>query len=203
MGIAEADWTNDRRPDFFVTNSRGQTHASYASANKLLQFNDVRAEFTPAVEHNHTGWGDSWVDLNNDGALELVIANGAIPVTNLKRDAGPVQVLVQQDGQFVDAGLLRGLPVNGRGLAAADFDNDGRVDVAVSSIGGPLLLLRNTGPTGNWLTVDVRPFSPGAIVTLVRSDGRRDVREVHAGSSYLSSEDPRCTSASGRNGRAS
>lgn len=190
MGIAEADFTNDGRPDFFVTNSRGQTHAVYASANKLLQFNDVRAQFTPALEHNLTGWGDSWVDLNNDGTLELVVANGAIPVTNLKTDAAPAQVLVRQDGQYVDAGLLLGLPLNGRGLAAADFDHDGRMDFAINSIGGPLVLLHNTGPSGHWLDVDVRPFSPGAIVTLESSDGTRAVREIHAGSSYLSSEAP-------------
>jgi Na+-translocating ferredoxin:NAD+ oxidoreductase RnfD subunit len=191
MGIAEADYTNDSRPDLFVTNSRGQTHAVYASANKFLQFNDVRAQFTPAVEHNRTGWGDSWIDLNNDGKLELLLANGAIPVTNLKTDAGPVQVLVQQDGQFVDAGLLRGLLLNGRGLAAADYDNDGRVDVAINSIGGQLVLLHNVGPAGNWIGVIDRRAVPGTIMTLIRSDGRRDVREVHAGSSYLSSEDPR------------
>jgi Na+-translocating ferredoxin:NAD+ oxidoreductase RnfD subunit len=191
MGIAEADYNGDGRPDLFVTNSRHQTHAVYGSANKLLRFNDVRAEFAPAVGANLTGWGDSWVDLNNDGTLELLIANGAIPVTNLKKDAAPVQVVVRQrNGSFADAGLLRGLRLNGRGLAAADYDNDGRVDIAVNSIGGRLLLLHNTGPSGHWLDVQVEPFSPGAVVTLVGVSGRQ-VREVHAGSSYLSSEDPR------------
>ena len=52
-------------------------------------------------------------------------------------------------GEFADAGAAVGLPpgprVNGRGLAAADFDNDGDVDIAVNTIGGPLLLLRNSG----------------------------------------------------------
>jgi hypothetical protein len=81
--------------------------------------------------------------------------------------------------------------VNGRGLAAADYDNDGRVDVAVGSIGGRLLLLRNTAPRRHWLEVDVRPFTPGTVVTAVLPDGRKLVREVRAGSSYLSSEDPR------------
>ena len=78
-----------------------------------------------------------------------------------------------------------------RGLAAGDYDSDGRVDVAVNTVGGKLLLLRNTSPAGNWLEVDVQPFSPGAVVTAVDSSGRRQVRTVQAGSSYLSSEDPR------------
>jgi len=94
-------------------------------------------------------------------------------------------------GRFVNAYLLPHLLTNGRGVAAADYDNDGRVDVAVSSIGGKLVLLRNTSPKAHWLEVSVLPFSPGAVVTLVLPNGRRLVREVQAGSSYLSSEDPR------------
>ena len=82
-------------------------------------------------------------------------------------------------------------PVNGRGLATADYDNDGDLDVAVNSVGGRLQLLRNDGARGHWLEVQLRTFAPGAVVTVTLADGRRLVREVHAGSSYLSSEDPR------------
>lgn len=73
----------------------------------------------------------------------------------------------------------------------ADFDNDGDPDVAVNSIGGRLILLRNHTAHGHWLEVRLRTFAPGTVVTAVLSDGRRLVREVFAGSSYLSSEDPR------------
>jgi hypothetical protein len=53
------------------------------------------------------------------------------------------------------------------------------------------MLLRNGGSRGHWLQVQLRMFSPGAVVTAVLADGRQLVREVQAGSSYLSSEDPR------------
>jgi hypothetical protein len=65
------------------------------------------------------------------------------------------------------------------------------MDVAINSIGGKLILLHNTGRSGHWLTVSLAPLAPGARVTAVLPDGRRLVREVELGSSYLSSEDPR------------
>ena len=188
MGIAEADYNGDGQQDLFVSNSRNQTHAVYSAAGS--GFVDTRKAFTPLIG-SRTGWGDSWVDLNNDGKLDLVLTSGAIPITNLAKDAGPLQVLTQgANGSFSAANLLRTLRTNGRGLAAADYDNDGRVDIAINSIGGKLILLHNTSRGGHWLDVQVEPFSPGAVVTLVGVDGRQ-VREIHAGSSYLSSEDPR------------
>src|SRR5207244_4361914 len=121
MGIAEADYSGDGRPDLFVSNSRGQTHAVFGSRGAA--FADARPAFAAPFGKNFTGWGDSWVDLNDDGRLDLVLANGAIPVTNLARNAGPVQVLGNVSGRFANAGALVGanrLPaVNGRGIAAA------------------------------------------------------------------------------------
>jgi hypothetical protein len=65
------------------------------------------------------------------------------------------------------------------------------MDIAVNSIGGKLILLHNTGPSGHWLEVSLARFAPGALVTAVLPDGTRLVHQVQAGSSYLSSEDPR------------
>ena len=157
--------------------------------------------FAQALGRRHTvGWGDSWVDLNNDGNPDLIIANGAVPVTNLRKDTEPIQVLENLAGRGAASpvgnasGVVdeTGLPrIIGRGLAAADFNNDGHVDVAINSIGGPLILLANRDRTGNWLEVSLEGFHPGAVATATLPDGRRLVEEAHAGSSYLSSEDPR------------
>jgi ASPIC and UnbV/FG-GAP-like repeat/Domain of unknown function (DUF6851) len=203
MGVAIADYDGDGRSDLFVSNSRGQQHAvlrGLAPAVNGAMFADGRASFRAAFGASFTGWGATWADLDLDGDLDLVLANGAIPVRDLSRDAEPLQVLenltAQGDpGRFADAthsaGLLDGPRIVGRGLAAADFDNDGDVDVAVNTIGGRLVLLRNTHTGGNWLRVSLPGFRPGAQVTAVLADGRTLSREVQAGSSYLSSEDPR------------
>jgi Na+-translocating ferredoxin:NAD+ oxidoreductase RnfD subunit len=193
MGVARSDFNGDGRLDLFVTNSRGQTHAAFRAAGR--SFADARPAFADAFGINFTGWGDSWVDLANDGSPDLVLANGGIPVTSLSGDAGRVQVLENVDGTFLDAKGILGLDslprVDGRGVAAADAFNDGHVDVAVNSVGGRLMLLRSSGGHGHWLEVRLPRFAPGAVVTAVLPDGRHLVQEVHAGSSYLSSEDPR------------
>ena len=203
MGVADADLNGDGLPDLFVSNSRGQRHAVHTGltpGRNGSAFADGRPGFAVAFGRSFTGWGASWPDLDLDGDPDLVLANGAIPITNLGRDAQPLQVLENRSaqgatGQFADAsgavgaaGLSR---VVGRGLAVADFDNDGRLDIAINSIGGRLQLLKSTGPAGNWLEVSLDGFHPGAHVTALLPDGRRLVREVQAGSSYLSSEDPR------------
>src|SRR3954451_20689891 len=204
MGVAAADFNGDGRSDLFVSNSRGQGHAVCAGRPALpsgSSFQDVRTAFGPAFGKTFTGWGASWVDLDLDGYPDLVLANGDIPVTTLARNVQPIQVVENLGGppgsppHFTDGTALVGgdaLPrVVGRGLTTADFDNNGRMDIAINTIGGKLQLLRPTGALGHWLAVRLARFSPGAVVTAVLPDGRRLVREVQAGSSYLSSEDPR------------
>jgi hypothetical protein len=203
MGVTVGDFSGDGQADLFVSNSRGQGHAVYVgkpSTPSGAAFGDVRGDFAMPLGHDFTGWGVSWVDLDLDTDLDVVLANGAIPVRNLAKDAQPIQVLENRSaqgapGRFVDGSELVGvsrLPeAVGRGLAVADFDNDGRADIAINTIGGRLQLLRAVGAGGHWLGVRLARFSPGAVVTAVLPDGRRLVREVRAGSSYVSSEDPR------------
>src|SRR5206468_5278205 len=131
--------------------SRRQTNAAYLGGARTFTY--TGSTFTKALGGTFTGWGDSWVDLNNTGEPQLVLASGAIPVTNLAKNAGPIHVLTGLFDGYAPVATLQQIRRNGRGVAAADYDNDGRVDIAVNTIGGKLLLLHNTGPLNNWLTV--------------------------------------------------
>jgi hypothetical protein len=212
MGIAAADYDGNGLTDLFVSNSRGQGHAVYRRVPTGPEptgytYTDGRDAFMDTAAL--TGWGDSWIDLDLDTDLDLVLTNGDIPVTSLIDDAEPIQILDNRSTgtalRFTDLGLRAGdedrLQTNGRGLAAADYDNDGDLDVAINSIGGPLILLETTKSGGNWLAVRLPGFWPGTRVTAELPDGRKLVRQVQAGGSYLSSEDPRLLFGLGDAGR--
>lgn len=199
MGLATGDYDSNGLPDFFITNARLQGHGVFqdvSSAESSPMFADASALFE--VFEAYTGWGASWMDLDLDSDLDLVVTNGAIPLTDLTEDARPIQVFVNTSDRgihFEEASAVLGLdavqPMNGRGSAAADYDNDGDVDIAFNSIGGRLVLLENRGMIGNWLEIELDGFHPGAVVEVTLPDGRKLSRDVLAGSSYVSSEDPR------------
>ena len=200
MGVAADDADGDRLPDLVTTNQ-------LAERNLVLRNTTVGPiTFVDAGDAvgvadfgvGSTGWGTSWADIDLDADLDLLVANGAIPVRDLADDRQQLALLenrLTEQGRLVDASAdvgLEGLgPYLARGLAAADYDNDGDIDLAVGTIGGELALLRNTGAGGNWLTVAFPTPVPGAVVTALLSDGTVLRRELAAGSSYLSSEDPR------------
>jgi hypothetical protein len=203
MGVAGGDFDGDGRADLFVTNARGQIHGVFRGQESDLvdpSFVDVRADLGPDLSAS-TGWGVSWADFDLDTDLDLFLVNGDIPVRDLTADAQPLSAFSNltaqgDEGLFQDfeptVGLEEVGPLLARGSAAADYDNDGDVDIAINSVGGQLVLLENDGVRGNWLEVELEGFHPGARVTAVLPDGRELSREARAGSSYMSSEDPRC-----------
>jgi hypothetical protein len=158
-------------------------------------YTDVRTTLGPDFAGS-VGWGVTWADLDLDTDLDLLVVNGDIPVTDLADDAEPLKDYVNYGTKFFDQSAETGLDAVGkllaRGSAAADYDNDGDLDFAVSQVGGPLVLLQNRVSGQHWLEVSLDGFHPGAVVSVVLPDGRTLQREARAGSSYLSSEDPRC-----------
>ena len=147
------------------------------------------------------GFGTTFLDYNNDGRLDLMTVNGHVndnrPYTPY---AMPTQLLAGDGkGGLVDVSSLAGSPWTdlrvGRGLAAGDLDNDGRVDAVVLPQNEPLAYFHNHTPGGHWLVLRLEGTASnrdaiGAKVT-VTSGGRRQVTLRLGGSSYQSAGDPR------------
>jgi len=144
-------------------------------------------------------------DYDNDGDLDIHITNGHV-IDNVKLYQ-PNLSYAQKDFLFENAGgkfrnvTARGGPALqaeriGRGLAVADFDNDGNLDVAITSLGQHPVLLRNQGVQhGNWIILRAKgkksnTFGLGATVKVQTSQGVQ-VREINNVASYLSSNDIR------------
>ena len=197
MGVASGDSDGDGLPDLVTTNELDERHVVFRNTGGTgLRFTDALVQSGVAdFGVGSTGWGTSWLDVDLDGDLDLMAASGAIPIRDLDADQEATLLLENTGDGFVDASETVGLgavgPRLGRGLAAADFDNDGDMDIALGTIGGQLTLLRNSGAGGTWLEVGTTAPSPGMVVTVELDDGTLLRRELLVGSSYLSSEDPR------------
>ena len=203
MGTDFGDYDGDGRLDLIVTNHEFETHSLFRNEGKGL-FSDatVATGLGPATLP-YVGFGVAFFDADNDGALDIAIVNGhVIDNTAMFRPgsthAQPKLLLRNVGRRFVgvgrDAGEFASETV-GRGLAVGDIDNDGRLDLLVTGNGRAAELLRNEGPGGGAILVRLEGMesNPNAIGARVRvtAGGRTQVREVKAGSSYLSQHDLR------------
>jgi hypothetical protein len=207
MGVDVADVNGDGVSDIYVTNFVSEMNALYLGRPRGLFVESSRraklgTTFLPV------GFGMQFLDVDLDGDQDIVTANGHVNDLTEKTDAGtgntyrqrPALYLNDGRGTFED-GSARGGAVFaeafvGRGLAGADFDNDGDVDVAIATLDRSVILLRNENPTGyRSLRVALAGTrSPrdgyGARVE-VDVQGARRVLEYQSGRSYLSAVDPR------------
>ena len=217
MCISLGDYDNDGWLDLF--NSDVQTKSDHLWHNDGAgSFEEVsyKAGITLPTR-DVLGFGGGFFDYDNDGRLDLFVANGHVyseveqmfPETRFKQ----INTLLHNegDGKFVETTSAAGegfkTPHVGRGVAFVDFDNDGFVDVVVGNNGDPPLLLRNSGGNGNhfinFRLVGTRSNHDaiGARVRVVIG-GLSQIREVAAGGSYLSQSDLRCNFGLGRAVRA-
>lgn len=207
MGVAAGDIDQDGDMDIFVTHLSGQTNTMYRNTGGGF-FSDTTFEMGLGfASRPSTGFGTDWFDYDNDGFDDLFCANGAVRLEDRVADkpfpyAQRNQLFHSEQGQrFVDvtdrAGPALSLAEVSRGAAFGDVDNDGDVDILVANANGPVRLLRNDNDSRNhWLSVSLRSddgnrFGFGARVTLIRPDGTRCTKRVHADGSYCSSSDLR------------
>lgn len=205
MGVDAADYNQDGWIDLFVANVDHEMYSLYRNSGHGT-FDDVSLETPIGVTTRlMSGWGLKFFDFDNDGDLDLIAANGHPDLTIQAhhpelRYREPLLLFEGNGKTWKDVSAQAGpaftRPMAGRGLALGDFDNDGAVDVLVSTNdGSPLLLKNNAGRAHHWLglrLVGTRSNidAIGAKVTWQSGDLTRHRTKV-GGGSYLASHDPR------------
>ena len=205
MGVDFADSDNDGWPDIVVTDLANQRYAFYEN-HKDGSFD--YASFSNgigAMTLLHSGWGIRFVDYDNDGWKDLLIAQGhdldTIEKVSPQLHYREPMMLARNTGKkFVDVSGISGDIFHeawvGRAMAIGDIDNDGRIDAVVTTNGGPPHILLNQTPTTNhWITLHLTGHKSnrdgiGALVKLSTAQGSQWVTATTS-SSYLSASDPR------------
>jgi enediyne biosynthesis protein E4 len=205
MGLDSADYNQDGWMDLFVANLDKELFSIYQN-NHDETFDDKAAATGIATATRFmSGWGLKFFDYDNDGNLDLFLANGEpddlISELDARISYREPLILFQNTGAGFknvssESGPIFSRALSARGLAIGDFNNDGAVDVLISTNNGPPLLLRNNvGVENHWLGVRLigkksNPDAVGARISYQAGDLKRSRMKV-GGGSYLSSHDPR------------
>lgn len=200
MGTAAADFDGDGLLDIFKTNFADDTHTMYKNTGRN-NFDDDTIGSGLAVNTKYLGWGTAFLDFDNDGWKDLIVANGHVYP---EVDTGHTEEKYKQpkllywnrgDGQFFDLSSQSGPAISAahssRGLAIGDLDNDGNEEIVIVNMGEPPSLLKNFASSGKSLTiraVTAERDAIGARVT-VNAGGHKQIDEVRSGGSYISQND--------------
>jgi hypothetical protein len=206
MGVAIADYNHTGRFSIYVTNFADEFNTLYENQGKW-DFRDISYSAGVALPSlPWVKWGDAFIDLDNDGWADLVSVNGQVypqvdALPSGARYRQPMNLFMnEKNGTFCDAGQQGGPAITeprvSRGLAAADLDNDGNVDLVVGNLDGAPTVLHNPGILGtHWVSFELagtksNRLALGARITLT-AGGMTQTDEVRSGGSYLSQNDLR------------
>ena len=207
MGVAVGDYMNNGLLDFAISD--------FSDEAKLLFRNQGKGGFSEVsmrsgigkISIPFLGWGDAFLDYDNDGWLDLMFVNGHIYPAADRLDWGTSYAQRSllfhndRDGKFSEIPPVKGTAlaeiISGRGAAFGDLFNDGKIDVVISQMDGPPVLLKNVNPDHHhWVELKLiggakSPRDGVGATVYLQANGMRQRQDVMSGGSYVSSNDPR------------
>jgi hypothetical protein len=213
MGVDAGDFDNDGDEDLFLTHLPAEGNNLYVNGGSGVFEDRSSPSRLGPLSLGYSGFGTAWIDIDNDGWLDIIAVNGGIEAVKgrlgepFPYDERKLVFRNLGDGRFEDvtaqAGAVFARSEVSRGAAFGDLDNDGDVDAVVSSIHAPArLLINNIGTRHHWLGLKLagRARRPppargrdmlGAKVEIVRKTAPTLWRRARADGSYASANDPR------------
>jgi enediyne biosynthesis protein E4 len=202
MGTDFQDYDNDGRPDVHLTALSGETFPLYRNQGGGAFVEATQSSGLALLGAKLSGWATLFVDLNNDGLKDLFTANAHV---NDRVESFEASVYKQPNSIFLNTGggkfrdgsadagpEFRSAAAAHHGAAAADFNDDGRIDIAVSALGAPAELWENTTSTpGHWIILKLIGARSNRDAIGARITIGHQTRTVSSAAGYVSSSDPR------------
>jgi enediyne biosynthesis protein E4 len=207
MGVAVGDYLNNGRLDFAISDFSDEEFLLFHADDKEM-FSEISSQAgVGKISIPFLGWGDGFLDFDNDGWLDLMFVNGHIYPAADWRDWGtsyaekPLLFRNLRNGKFELAPAVKGTGlaevISGRGAAFGDLFNDGHIDVVINTIDGAPVLLRNVDDNHNhWVELKLvggakSPRDAVGATVFLTANGMRQRQDVISGGSYVSTNDPR------------
>jgi hypothetical protein len=200
MGCDAKDFNNDGKVDIFYNNLMGQVWQLLRNRGDLFEYYSSLSKIQK-LSMPYSGWSTGFIDYNNDGWKDIYSSNGDVDMVNAKSPQHDTMFENVDGKSFIDVSeemgkdfLHKGYQ---RGSAFADLNNDGALDIVVTSLNEPPRILMNTAGTGNhWLMLNLVGHKSardaiGAKVKLTTASGRVLFNHVAISAGFMSSSDKR------------
>jgi enediyne biosynthesis protein E4 len=196
MGTVFQDYDNDGRPDILVTVLPREVYALFHNdGNGSFSYRSLQAGLG-LLSAASSGWGVGFEDFDNDGWKDLFVAQSHVldnveQIDHMLHYKEPPLLALNHNGRFerADSGITSAIA--GRGAAFGDLNNDGRMDVVVTSLGGEPLVLVNHAGTGHWLSITLRGTRSNRDGLGARVQVNGQTRFATTSGSYISASDKR------------
>src|ERR1700691_2040669 len=196
MGTVFQDYDNDGRPDILVTVLPREVYALFHNdGNGSFSYRSLQAGLG-LLSAASSGWGVGFEDFDNDGWKDLFVAQSHVldnveAIDHMLHYKEPPLLALNRNGRFerADSGVTA--PIAGPRAAFGDLNNDGWMDIVVTSLGGEPLVLMNHGGTGHWLSITLRGTRSNRDGLGARVQVNGQTRFATTAGSYISSSDKR------------